>query len=433
MSALEDLLRQACHEAADTVRPLTVRGLNLGPDGQEAEIARTARPRRPGRMTGPLAAAAAIAVIAAGAFVVVPRLIGGTHNAARSRHTPPPVPRRFAMLPRYTVLINGNVLDVVVTATGRVTGQLSAPARQGFVDLAGTASDRTFFVATQAGNKKIPCQTTFYRFSLSADGQPSALTPLPVRPLLGLPTSLAASANGSLVAYSVVLCAGEPGDRAGQAGLGRRIGHIGLIDLAVGKITRQWSYTLGEDYANDLSMSADGTLLGYWNYFGDVPGSADAPVGRVLAASAPSGPDTRHSRVVVRRPSVTTLSASGHLTYALTGVAGNVLAAYDTANGRRVEILRTWRVGTQPSRLIADPTGRYALASIIITTHPAHVPPNMRAWDRACIARFGRKSPNCKPRQYQTIFVSINLATGALTKLPFRAPSPTGNLQIVAW
>jgi hypothetical protein len=34
-----------------------------------------------------------------------------------------------------------------------------------------------------------------YCFSLSADGQPSALTRLPVRPLPDLPTALAASAE----------------------------------------------------------------------------------------------------------------------------------------------------------------------------------------------------------------------------------------------
>jgi hypothetical protein len=439
MTAMENRLRDACQEAADTVSPQAIRGLDLEPGEPKARTLRAATTRRPGRLMGPLAAAVAVAVIAVGAFVVVPRLAGGTPgHAHRARHAQPPVLRRLAVLPKYTVFINGNALDVVVTATGHVTGQLSAPARQGFTDLAGTASDRTFFVATQTGTKKIPCQTMFYQFSLGADGQPSALTPLPVGSLLGLPTSLAASANGSLVAYSVVLCAGEPGDPVGTAGLGRRIGHIGLIDLAAGKITRQWSYTLDEDYTSDLSMSADGTLVGYSNYLGNVPGAGNVTVGRVLAASAPSGPDASRGRVVIRRPSATTLSASGHLMYALTGTAGNVLAAYDTANGRRVEILRTWRVGTQPSRLVADPAGHYALAPISIIIHLTHVPPNMRERERACIATFGRKSPDCKPtqlepRQFQIIFFSINLATGALTKLPFHAPWPSGNVQVVAW
>ncbi len=210
--------------------------------------------------------------------------------------------------------------------TGAVAGRLSAPAGQAFAVITGTASDRTFFAATDL-NPQTSCQTHFYQFSLSADGQPSALTALPVRPLPGLPTALAASADGRLVAYSVTKCAGEA---AGHIGNGQVSGGIGLINLVTGHVSRHWSYTLSEDYTTDLSMSADGSLLGYSNYL-----NAESPVGRVLTASAPSGPDERYSRIVIRNPLTTALSSDGSLIYAMIGARGQVLAAYATASRSR--------------------------------------------------------------------------------------------------
>jgi hypothetical protein len=316
---------------------------------------------------------------------------------------------------------DGGSLRVVVTATGRVVGQLRRPVGQAFVTIVGTAGDRRFFVVADLSAQS-SCQAFFYQFSLSADGVPSALTPLPVRRLPGLPTALAASADGSLVAYSVVHCASGS---TGNIGSGQPIGQIGLIDLRAGKITRRWSYTAGEDYTNDLSMSADGTLLGYSNYLGATP------VGRVLTASALSGQDQRHSRIVVHQPLSTALSASSRLMYALTGARDHVLAAYDTANGQQVKVLHTWPAASQPGRLVADPAGRYAL--LPITVIPKHHSLTPAGGALECRKKPGGKGWKCnRTTPPETLFVSVNLATGAVTKLPFREPLPAG-WGMVAW
>jgi hypothetical protein len=423
VTRLEDRVREACQEAVGTVRPEAIRGLDLEADRQAAGTQRAVRPRRPGRTLAPLAAAAAVAVIAVSASVVVPWLSrGAPGHTGRARHASHPAVGGLAALPKYTVLNNGAGLEVLVTATGRVVGRLGAPAGRAFAAVAGTASDRTFFVAADL-NPQTSCQAFFYQFSLGADGQPSALTPLPVGPLPGLPTALAASATGSLVAYSVVGCASGT---SGHIGSGQPIGQIGLIDLAVGRIARQWSYTLNEDYTNDLSMSADGRLLGYSNFL-----NGGSQVGRVLAARAPSGLDQRYSRIVVRQPSATALSASGRLIYAMTGTHDHVLAAYDTGSGQQVTVLHRWPAATQPGPLVADPAGRYVLLSVTGTTARGSLSPFVRG--HRCIAVLVHKTLKCERMTVpRTLFVGINLATGAVTTLPFRESGPPG-WGMVAW
>ena len=423
MTRLEERVTEACREAAGTVRPDAVRGLDLKADGRAAGTQRAVRTRRPGRVLAPLAAAAAVAVIAVAATVVMPRLSGrAPGHAGRPRHASHPAAGALAALPTYTVLTNGSGLEVIVTATGRVVGRLSAPAGQAFAAVAGTAGDRTFFAAADL-NPQTSCQAFFYRFRLGADGRPSALTPLPVGPLPGLPTALAASATGSLAAYSVVGCAGST---PGHIGLDQPIGHIGLIDLTAGRIARQWSYTLGEDYTNDLSMSADGRLLGYSNF------QNDSQVGRVLAASAPPGPDQRYSAVVVRQPGATALSASGRLMYAMTGAHDQVLAAYDTASGQLVTVLHQWPAALQPGPLVADPAGRYLLVSV--TGIPGRMTLSPYVKGRRCLAVMvvdqGLKCTRVSVPP--TLFFGINLATGAATTLPFRESGPAG-FGTVAW
>lgn len=424
MTRLEERVGDACREAAGTVRPEAVRSLDLELGRRAARTRRGARRRRSGRVAGPLAAAASIAVIAVGASVVVPRLVGGApSHKAKTGHTSTSATSGLAALPTYTVLNNNTGLEVVVTATGQVAGHLRAPAGQAFAAIAGTASDRTFLVAADL-NPQTSCRTFFYRFSLGTDGQPSALTRLPVRALPGLPTALAASANGRLAGYSVVGCA----TGTGRIGPGQAIGHIGLINLAVGKITRQWSYTLSEDYTTDLSMSDDGSLLGYSNFQ-----NAKWVAGRVLAASSPPGPDLRYSHIVVRQPVSTALSTSGRLMYAMTGTHDHVLAAYDTANGRQAKVLHQWPAATSPGPLVADPAGRYALLPITTSYGHKSLVPFVKGHHYPCIVLRVHKKLMCeRTKPSRTVFFSINLATGTVTKLPFRESGPA-YWGMVAW
>lgn len=421
MKGLEDQLREAYREAADTVRPHAIGGLDLDPGRRAEDTSRAARRGRCGRVLVPVAAAASVAAVVAAAAMVVPWLDrGAPAHGGRARHAPV-VASGLAALPQYTVLNNGNNLDVVVTATGAVAGRLSAPSGQAFAAITGTAGNRTFFAAADL-NPQTSCQAFFYQFSLSADGQPSALTRLPVRPLPGLPTALAASADGSHVAYSVTKCASGA---SGQTGSGQPSGSIGLINLATGGITRQWSYTLGEDYTTDLSMSADGRLLGYSNFL-----TARLRVGRVLAASTPSGPD-QGSRIVIRNPNMTALSTSGSLMYAITGARDQILAAYATASGHQVKELHRWPAAAQPGPLVIDPAGAYALLPVTTTPASRKLSPFIKG--HHCRAVTVHNTLMCQQTTpLQTRFISVNLATGTLTTLPF---SQTGSVGwgMVAW
>jgi len=422
VKGLEDQLREAYREAADTVRPHAIGDLDLDPGWRAEDTSRAARRRRRGRVLMPVAAAASVAAVVAATAVVVPWLDrGAPAHEGRARHAPV-VASGLAALPQYTVLNNGNNLEVVVTATGAVAGRLSAPIGQAFAAITGTAGNRTFLAAADL-NPQTSCQALFYQFSLSADGQPSALTRLPVRPLPALPTALATSADGSQLAYSVTKCASGA---SGQTGSGQPSASIGLINLATGRITRQWSYTLGEDYTTDLSMSADGSLLGYSNFM-----NASLRVGRVLAASTPSGPDQGSSRIVIRNPNMTALSTSGSLMYAITGARDQILAAYATASGQQVKVLYRWPAAAQPGPLVIDPAGGYALLPVTATPARRTLSPFIKG--RHCLAVTVHNTLMCQQTTpLHTRFISVNLATGTLTTLPFSQTGPVG-WGMVAW
>lgn len=398
---------------ADTVRPEAVRVLDLEP-GQRPAGGR--RAVRTSRVLGPLAAAASVALIAAG-VVVVPEIIGATpSHHHRSRPRPASDAGPLTALPKFMVLNESNALDVAITATGRVVGHERVPATLGFDAVVGTASGRTFYVAADYNNSQGTCETYFYQFTLNADGQPSALKPLVVPKLTGLPTAIATNATGSLIAYSVVQCAGSG---PSHIPAGQPIGVIGLIDLAVGKVTRQWSYTLSEDYTTDLSMSGNGRLLGYSNFQGNTL------VARVLPITAPSGPDQRRSHIVVHGAAVTAVSVTGSLIYAVTERTHDTLAGYDTANGGLVKLVRQWPTALGPGELLAEPTGHYLLLS---TTQTSTRKPKLHAYVRGhrC-ASFLRVAGKLMCRQLkppQTRFISINLTTGKVTTLPFRQLGP---------
>ena len=324
---------------------------------------------------------------------------------------------------------SSTLLTIVTTATGHVDGRLNAPARESFDAVAGTPGGRTFFVV--AHRFGTPVHALVYKFSVSADGQPSALTPIPVRglPAGGIPVALAASGNGSRLAVSL-----DGGDRPGAGqGLTAISGEIAIIDVASGTITRHWTHTLSEDYSTDLSISSDGKLIAFTNYIGS--SNSAIRVSRVMSTSAPSGPDTHVSRVLVRNASDAMLNTSGTVLYALVRSPGqplyepgHVLAAYDVATGKLIKVIHKWprriivgMAGAGP--LSADPAGRFALVPFLLSAKNA----------KACGQSAVNGKHHCVKYLVPTTgLASINLAAGTLTTLPFTYPQ-FPNFGVFAW
>ena len=290
MTSLEDRLREAYRTVTDTVREDELPGL----DG------RRARTRRRDRFSAfaPLAAAAAV-VIAIVASVAVPKLAGSPGPPAA-----PAAPGPGAGTPPFVLIMNkadshGNVgpLVVVSAATGRVTGKVPAP-RKGttWYDVALTGSGTTFVLAATPSRGGSCNPSYLYTLTLSASGAPASLKPWtdPVVPLEI--TSITASADGGALAFVADQCRG--GDQ-----------EIGFIR---GRTMKTW---LTPGFAGFLSLSADGSMLGYAESDFGQGGTA-----RVLDTRFAPGSATAASKIMYTYPAdgrepVVTLGAGGTTMY----------------------------------------------------------------------------------------------------------------------
>ncbi len=374
MNGIEDRLRDAFRADASAVRPESLRPLPGRPArrgrGWPAPLGSRDRPR--GRVVIPLAAATAVAAIAVAAVAVVPGLLPGpgSHPAptiglgagyAGGRLTAGPVPK-FFVATVYAPHGDASILEVVSSATGRVTGRLAAPkAHRDFEAVAVLGNDRTF-VAAAVGTQ---CDTWFYRFTLTAQGKPAGLTPLSVpevRGRLAGPASVAVSADGRVLAYATQKCSAK--------NISRYLGQVGVVNLAT-SATTTWRYRFPAQ-PSSLSLSANGRLLGFVSNpsNGHHVSAVSFNSAWVLRTGSPGGPLARHYRKVVGPPSWPTgalLSPTGAVTLALQPTyhrAGRhwqiSLGAYQTATGT---LIRRWqhfpRLGelTDSPSLVADAAG----------------------------------------------------------------------------
>ena len=396
MKSLEERLRDAYRSAADTVRPDAIRAL---PEPELRSRRRTisAEPRH-GRMFAPLAAAAATATVAIAASVVVPHLTAdnaqsaghhGRHHPASSSAAQSSSVASAAGLPEYVLENNGATLQVVATATWQTVGQITAPAGQTLEAAAGAADDRTFVVAADL-NMQTTCSTWLYELQLNSQGQPGTLMQLGPK-TAGLPTSIAISADGRTVGYSIVHCAGGA---ARQISLSQAIGKIGVLNVASGQ-SKEWSFSLAEDYTRDLSLSGDGSRIGFSSYLDGVPaGSNTTPVGRVISADAPTGTVLQRAQILIRPTQSpysgvdsVALSPDGGTLYACTHSGSSAtdetqsVRAYDTATGQQTRVLRTWHKQDLTCALTADPAGGHLLLSTnLMTSAPGGPPPLTLTW-----------------------------------------------------
>ena len=313
LSVLEQRLRDAFAAAAEIVAPHSIGDLPRPVDrrgrGASRVLARVRDCRRSGswdrrsraweRQSGPprfydlalipLAAAAAVALIATAMTVVVPKAFpfapGTRHGTGRTqqgygaRHAVPPIRARdlvagypgghlpSSAAPKFFVGVRqlqasrGQVsaqhepatgLAVYSSVNGRVVANLAQPnPGRNFAAVAALGSDLTFVAAAVPVQPKDGCHTWFYRFSLGPQGRPTGITPLSAVPEVAgevtYNTSLTANADGSVIAYSALMCSQNFN------------GQIGVINLATGRL-RTWS-TLWPMVARNLSLTANGALL----------------------------------------------------------------------------------------------------------------------------------------------------------------------------
>jgi hypothetical protein len=194
--------------------------------------------------------------------------------------------------------------------------------------------------------------------------------------------------------------------------------------MAAGHVTRQWSYTLTEDYPGDLSLSADGSRL----TFTQILSGTMETVARTLTASTPSGTVDSASRVLLRPHGShagvesAQVSPDGSTLYACTSASPAplwstiTLAAYSVTTGQQTRLLRTWPPAQDLlCRLTMDPSGRNLLVAVTSTPDGRLVKPTKRPVSGTAL---------------KTKLFALDLTSGGFRTLPIQVPVP---LEAFAW
>jgi hypothetical protein len=342
----------------------------------------------------PLAAAAAITVIATAMTVVVPKAFSAAHGGvaqmgpvsvhpaknpalpaavARARdlaaaypggHVPHAASPRFFVgirqLPATSEILTTG-LAVYSASTGRVVASVAQPGRGRYYQAVAALGSDQSFVAAATPARGPDCHTWLYRFSLGPQGRPTGWAPLAVPEVTGeirYNNALATSGNGNVLAYSASTCTQNSSSQ------------VGVVHLDTGKV-RTWS-TLWPAVPRNLSLSADGTLL---SFVGN-PSSGAKTVSQVedavwtLRTNAAPGPVASHYRKVLHAPGgvqSAILSPTGAITFAMTAsnprrpTASENVNAYDTATGKPLGLVQSVRYLTDGPGFTPDASGQYVL------------------------------------------------------------------------
>jgi hypothetical protein len=376
VNTLEDRLRDAYRAAAETVRPGEIQeGAILSPpDLSRRRARRTGQPRRGAarrRVLIPLAAAATVIAVAAAMAVLLPRAAPGLGGGKPASGQSAPV---LLTTPAYFVELNWTThpsMYVASATTGAQGARITLPFPR--TDLTGVATGdgQTFVVAATAPNG---CSTTLYRFTLAANGTPSAMTPFTtIAGQIGDPWSMAVSAGSRFIAYETLACGQQINSVAEQ---NNATGYLAVLDTATGQ-TKRWTFRNDLPGTGNLSISADGSVVGLANEVIDTaaPSGRLAVRGRVVAANGEFGPSTELAGLNV--------SPDGKTVYFDT----NKVAVNQFGNGKPVwssHQLRAFDLATGQTRLVSsfpgteggpaavtfDPTGRYMIVESVVRTGP---------------------------------------------------------------
>lgn len=352
MSRLEDRLRDAYRGAADTVTPGSIRGLDepVTPRSRSAGAA----PRWGRGVLVPLAAAAAVTVIAVLAAVVLPQ------GSAQNQNQPSLGPAAPAE-PKFLIddSTGTSPLTVRNAATGAVVARITLPTEPGrnpartYVTSVATGNGHTYLAAVYSN----PCRSWLYQFQLSGQGQPSAVTPFAALRTTGTELyGLAVSSNGQMIAYATVACMGQKPHPS----------YVAVTNVGTGQTT-QWTIPASNSVDN-VSLTADGSLLCYSLQL-------NPSVVRVIPTSAAPGSAAARGRTVVQAAqfgmsqwiSFAAISRDGHAVYFTTYPEpptspwlGQVRVV-DLATGR-FRVVHT--PAGQPGLITADPSVRHLLLQI---------------------------------------------------------------------
>lgn len=272
-SDLENRVRDAYQAAGRTVQPQTLR--------RTTPRVAAGSDRRPRRLNALIPVAAAVAVLAViGASVALPRLLTGPAGAAGEPGISASV---LAHDPPFQVIVTrtgtGTSTSLLVrTPAGHVDSTLAPPRGTTWGGVTATANPRTFIVATSPSTRALWNPFRLYTLTLSARGAVTHLTPLPVGSLPFQLGSLAADADGGVIAFS-----------------GQRSDGAFVIGVVIGNQVKQWSVSEREAVTGNVSVTSAGNKIAFiTQFFG--PGSPFAAM--VLATgSAPGSLLTRAKTV----------------------------------------------------------------------------------------------------------------------------------------
>ena len=318
MSVLEDRLRAELRAESQLITPESIPSLSLpGPDRRRRATLRRRGPRRWTAWATPIAAAAAVTAVIAGALGVS-RLVSGGPPDQRAA-----APVSYSHLPPYyAYTIEGNVVSYVwkgtqygstvlgryikvrATNSGKLVTTVSAPAPyNNFTVLTGTPDGRTFvfgaeryfgflgYQSPKTGALDASAPMTFVMLRITPDGRPdlSELS-LPFTILPGQQPSIALSPDGTRLAVAY--------GGGGQAALVR------VVTLATGEV-RQWRWP-----------HASWTPLlwgqGAWTADGRTLVLQEWPVGRGTNGKA-TAPSTTSTRLLDTRGAGSTSRAADKL------------------------------------------------------------------------------------------------------------------------
>lgn len=346
LTRIEDRLRAAYRDAADTFRPE-----DITPEAPGAARVMRWRLRMSRQLTArvaaPLATALAVVVIvAAGLFI--PR--GSPQRPAASGSYPP-----FTISvaePRFWVNIRNS-------ATGKLTGRVETPDGAFWTGVTAKAGGN--FVAV---NPDAP--SLLYQIHVNADGTSTTMKLIAAVHHADL-VGASITPDGTWLAYQNFY---TPPRHAAQL-------LLGLRNLRTGKNVATWSMP-GDYNLSGLSVAAAGNEIAVsaYYYLGHGltntaliqhtyilrPGSSGTPLNELPALNDQAGPlalspDGKTLYEVLQATGLSTASFLSRRTVTFE------LAAVSTATGRVTAVLHTWRASFQGfvPMLALDPTGRYLL------------------------------------------------------------------------